>query len=156
MDVFRQVFPQGTVQILGGELQDLPGIPSLEDARQGPAAALAFWASRAQAIPVDRWWVLACDQVRWTPGDLEAWHALVRHVDPEGTLWVGGLREGMPQPLGGFLGAGVLPLLAVRKELRLLELFRALPHRALPGPRAPWVDVDDPEELRAWLGELPG
>ena len=130
--VFAAVFPDGPVQVLGDPLPDHPDLPRLEDPREGPAVALRTWA-RLEAPAADRWWVVACDQVRWTPERLAGWARISEATDPEAARWVMALHDGHLQPLGGWL----------------------LPHLALPSDGAEWVDVDTPEDRQAWERESP-
>jgi molybdopterin-guanine dinucleotide biosynthesis protein A len=150
--VFETVFPGGPLQVLGEPLPDRPDLARLDDPREGPAAALRVWASTA-APEVDRWWVVACDQVRWTPERLRAWADLCAAADPTAAHWVVGLHEGHLQPLGGWLAARLRPLLAASGERSLWRLATALPHLALPQAGAEWVDVDTPEDRRAFEAE---
>jgi molybdopterin-guanine dinucleotide biosynthesis protein A len=147
--VFATVFPKGPVLVLGEPLPDRPELPHLDDPREGPAAALRLWASAA-APEVDRWWVVACDQVRWTPESLRAWAGLCAAADPAADHWVVGLHEGHLQPLGGWLPASLRPLLAASRETSLWRLATALPHLALPQAGPEWTDVDTPEDRRAF------
>jgi hypothetical protein len=102
-----------------------------------------------------RWWVVACDQVRWEEASLAAWHGSARTADPEGRAWILAELDGEPHPLGGFLGGRLVNLLGGSKERRLIALARSLPHRTLPWTASPFQDLDDPESVRAWLQERP-
>ena len=148
-EVFAQVFPEGPIQLLGDPLPDRPDLPFLDDPRQGPAAALRHWAERVDAGP-RRWWVAACDQVRWTPRSLAAWHARVERADPEAAVWVLAHTQGRLQPLGGFLPGRLVPDLARVEARSLLGLVERLPHRILAARGRAWLDVDTPEALRDW------
>jgi len=147
--VFATVFPDGPIQVLGEPLPERPDLPRLDDPREGPAVALRAWASAA-APEVDRWWVVACDQVRWTPERLRAWAGLCAAADPAADHWVVGLHEGHLQPLGGWLPASLRPRLAASGEASLWRLATALPHLALPQAGPEWTDVDTPEDRRAF------
>jgi len=151
--VFAALFPGGPVQVLGEPLPDHPDLPRLEDPREGPAVALRTWA-RLEAPAVDRWWVVACDQVRWTPQRLSAWARISEATDPEAARWVMALHDGHLQPLGGWLPDGFRALLAASTERSLYALATRLPHLALPSDGAEWVDVDTPEDRQAWEREL--
>jgi hypothetical protein len=148
--VFREVFPEGPVQLLGQPLPDRPELPMAEDPGQGPARALALWAAAPIARPF-RWWVAPCDQVRWTAGDLRAWHAAATAADPRGTRWVLARNGDHVQYLGGFLGGGRVPELAGLAAPSLRELAAALQATVLDWPGAVWEDVDTPEAFRAWV-----
>ncbi len=143
--VFTSVFPGGPVQVLGDPLPDHPALPRLEDPREGPAVALRIWA-RQEAPAVKRWWIVACDQVRWTPQRLRVWAEIGAAADPEAAHWVMALHAGHLQPLGGWLPDGFRPLLAASTERSLYALATRLPHLALPSAGVEWVDVDTPEE----------
>ena len=143
--VFEAVFPGGPIQIMGEALPDRPDLPCLDDPREGPAVALRTWA--AMAMPaVDSWWVVACDQVRWTSARLADWAACWKAMDPTCSSWVMALHEGHLQPLGGWLPASLRPALAASQARSLKALAASLPHLAVPLEGAEWVDVDTPEE----------
>ncbi|NWJ42044.1 MAG: NTP transferase domain-containing protein [Geothrix sp.] len=149
--VFAAVFPDGPVQVLGDPLPDHPDLPRLEDPREGPAVALRVWA-RADGPDVDRWWVAACDQVRWTPQRLTEWARIGEAADPEATHWVMALHGGHLQPLGGWLPDGFRPSLITSTTRSLMGLATALPHLAIPCDGPEWVDVDTPEERAEFEG----
>ena len=152
VDVFQAVFPGGPVQILGQALPDRPGLGAIQDPGQGPAVALAHWAGLGPE-PVLRWWVLACDQVRWTPEALTAWHEEVCALDPGAERWVMAQAGGHTQYLGSFL-AGSLVAGLVGSEARSLEwLARALPCALSAWSHACWTDVDTADDLRAWQAD---
>ncbi len=152
--VFATVFPGGPVQVLGDPLPDHPDLPCLEDPREGPAVALRTWAR--QGVPaVDRWWVVACDQVRWTPERLAEWARIAEAADPDAAHWVIALHGSHLQPLGGWLPDGFRALLAASAERSLYALATRLPHLALPSDGAEWIDVDTPEDRQAWERESP-
>jgi molybdopterin-guanine dinucleotide biosynthesis protein A len=145
--VFASVFPGAPTLVLGDPLPDRPDLPPLEDPREGPGVALRTWAT----IPVpqvDRWWVVACDQVRWSPERLNEWATLCEEQDPAAERWVMALHGGYLQPLGGWLPSSLRPALATSTARSLLALAHTLPHLALPRDGAEWLDVDTPEERR--------
>ncbi len=147
--VFQALHPEGPIQILGEALPDHPALPRLDDPRQGPALALRHWAKillPAAQLNVERWWVVACDQVRWTPERLEAWTQTCEAADPAAAHWVLALHEGHLQPLGGWLPQALRPALSQSTGASLLRLVQALPHLALPQEGPEWADVDTPEE----------
>jgi molybdopterin-guanine dinucleotide biosynthesis protein A len=143
--VFEAVFPGAPRMVLGDPLPDRPDLPRLDDPRAGPAVALRAWAA-AEVPEVERWWIVACDQVRWTPQGLADWALTAEREDPAATRWVLALHEGHLQPLGGWLPAGQRPAMAASKAPSLMALVEALPHLALPRDGAEWADVDTPEE----------
>ena len=153
--VFRSEFPRSPVQILGDPLPDIDdlmdtGITVVADPRQGPAIALSTWA-RSEPPPTVRWWVVPCDQVDWTPLDLAAWYSLADDADPKGRGWVM-VREGeREQPLGGFIGSMLLPLLASLEETRVRDLAAHLPRCIVKSDAYRGMDVDVPTELEAWV-----
>ncbi len=143
--VFAAVFPGAPILVLGEALPDHPDLPRLDDPREGPAMALRTWAMAA--VPdVDRWWVVACDQVRWTPARLSAWAATCEVADPTAANWVMAQHGGHLQPLGGWLPQRLRPALATGSGRSLLALAEALPHLALPRDGSEWLDVDTPAE----------
>lgn len=144
--VFEQVFAGGPIQVLGAPVPERPELDTVEDPREGPAIALATWA-RGEVPRARRWWIVACDQVRWTPQALLAWHAEALEVDPEADAWVLAEREGIPQYLGGFLGAALLGAVAASEARSLKALRSALPCRLRPAAGEEWRDVDRPEDL---------
>ena len=147
--IFETVFPGAPVQVLGDALPDRPGLPRFDDPREGPAVALRTWA--ATEVPqVEVWWVVACDQVRWTAERLKAWAATCESADPSHARWVMALKDGHLQPLGGWLPASLRPALAASSARSLMALATALPHVALPRDGEEWVDVDTPEEREAF------
>ncbi len=149
--VFRALFPEGPVQVLGEPLPDHPGLPCLDDPREGPAEALRAWA-RVEAPEVDRWWIAACDQVRWTPERLTAWAHAAEAIDPEGARWVLALHGSHLQPLGGWLPAGLHPALAASAARSLVGLAESLPNVAVPAEGPEWLDADTPGERAAFEG----
>jgi molybdopterin-guanine dinucleotide biosynthesis protein A len=148
--VFAAVFPDGPVQLLGTGLPDRPDLPPMADPGQGPAAALRHWAGqpRAQAL---RWWVVACDQVRWTADTLAAWHQAAAAADPDAGRWVLARHRGRVQPLGGFLADALVPELGPGGAA-MMALVDAVPHLILDSAGEQWLDVDTPEALQAFLG----
>lgn len=152
--VFQAVFASGPVMVLGDSLPDQPGWPCVEDPRLGPAVALRTWAAVA-APAVDRWWVTACDQVRWTPERLEAWAVACESADPLALHWILALHEGHSQPLGSWLPTGLRPALATAVATSLQGLVEELPHLLLPQAGPEWKDVDTPSERAGWEEETP-
>jgi molybdopterin-guanine dinucleotide biosynthesis protein A len=147
--VFEAVFPGAPIQVLGEPLPDWRDLPCLDDPREGPAVALRTWASAA--VPAaEVWWVVACDQVRWTPARLADWAACCEAMDPSNANWVMALHDGHLQPLGGWLPAILRPALAASQAHSLKTLAASLPHLAVPRDGAEWVDVDTPEERDAF------
>lgn len=144
--VFREVFPGSPIQVLGAPVSEHPELVCFEDPRLGPAVALAAWA-RGPLPAARRWWIVACDQVRWTPEALRRWHANAEATDSEAQAWVLATREGIPQYLGGFLGAALLPVVATSSANSLKALHAALPCHLSPAEGAEWLDVDRPEDL---------
>ena len=143
--VFAAVFPGAPILVLGEALPDHPDLPRSDDPREGPAVALRTWAMAA--VPeVDRWWVVACDQVRWTPARLSNWARICEREDPSGTHWVMAHHAGYLQPLGGWLPATLRPALAASLARSLMALAESLPHLAVPREGPEWRDVDTPAE----------
>ena len=130
-------------------MPDLGDLASLPDAGAGAAAALIHWAGRPSP-GAERWWVVACDQVRWTPESLGRWLELAVAHDPEASRWMVARAKGRLQPLGGFLADGLRKPLAGLDCLRMTELVHALPHLALDWDSPVWEDVDTTEDLRRW------
>lgn len=149
VSVFKSAVLDGPVQILGGALPDLPHLPRLDDPREGPAVALRTWAASPPAA-ARRWWVLACDQVRWTPEAFEAWLVEAETADDEGRAWVLTVREGQRQPLGGFIPSALLPALAHTDGTTLRALLDALPVRELTGATWAGEDIDTPQDLASF------
>lgn len=152
VSVFRTVFPEGPVQVLGEALGDRPDLPVLDDPRQGPAVALQRWAAAPTPV-VDLWWVVACDQVRWQARELRAWASLAQASDPDQAHWVIGRFAGHLQPLGGFLPHRLRPALAQAEARCLLALVESLPHLILDTDFPGWRDVDTPAERATFEGE---
>ena len=150
--VFRSLCPEGPVWILGEPIPEHPDLPRLDDERQGPAAALRAWC-RLPVPDVDRWWVVGCDQVRWTSARLASWIERADTVDPGAEAWILARQEGHLQPLGGFLPSRWRALIAERTETSLLRLVEPVPHRILDVTGPEWRDVDTPEERLAFEGE---
>lgn len=149
--VFECAFPDAPLQVVGEPLPDRPDLPVLDDPRQGPASALRMWAA-SEGPSARRWWVVACDQVRWTVPDLEVWSRRAFAADPAAAAWVLARHGGRLQPLGGWLPEGLRSLLAATQERSLLGLAAALPHLILPCEGPEWLDVDTPEERSAFEG----
>ncbi|HET6331177.1 MAG TPA: NTP transferase domain-containing protein [Holophagaceae bacterium] len=141
--VFRSAVPDGPVQIIGEPLPDYPDLPRFDDPREGPAVALQAWAASGPP-PAWRWWVLACDQVRWTDKTFSSWLAEAEAVDE---AWAVTVRDGHRQPLGGFIASALLPTLAHSDAKSLRALMGAMPVRELPGAGWAGDDIDTPEEL---------
>lgn len=152
VSVFRNIFPDGPVHLLGDPLTGLTGLPAFPDPRQGPAVALQHWAS-LPAPQVDAWWVVACDQVRWRAPELRAWLALAEAADPGRGHWVIGKSGGQLQPLGGVLPHALRAALATATSRSLLALVAALPHCILENHLPGWADVDTVEDLAAFEAE---
>lgn len=153
LEVFRALAPEGPVAVVGSSLPDHPEVPALEDPRQGPAVALRTWAAQGPP-PARRWWVVACDQVRWTSQALEAWLITAEAADPEGRAWVVMESEGQRQPLGGFLGGALVEGLAAAEGCSLKALMEGLPVRVEAGPGREGRDIDTRAELREWDGDI--
>lgn len=151
--VFRTVCPEGPVVVLGEPLSDWPLLPRLDDPREGPAVALRTWCA-TQAPREDRWWVVACDQVRWTPDRLAAWLRRVEAEDPDAAHWVMAEHGGRLQPLGSVLPGGLRSALTASDERSLSRLARSVPHRVIPTEGPEWQDLDTPEERRAFESGL--
>ena len=143
--VFESVFPGAPIQVLGDPLPDRPDLPHLDDPREGPAVALRFWAA-TETPAVDVWWMVACDQVRWTPDKLTDWATVCEAEDPSHRHWIMALHGGRLQPLGGWLPDRLRPALAASPAHSLMALAAELPHLALPRNGEEWADVDTPEE----------
>lgn len=141
--VFQAVFPDGPVQLVGDGLPDRPDLAPLADPRLGPAAALRAWAAGPRA-PARRWWLLACDQIRWTPEGLAEWYHLAAGADPGAELWVLARHRDRLQPLGGFLGEALVPRLPGLPGAALMALADALPCRVLASAGDVWLDQDRP------------
>lgn len=151
VEVFSSVVPKGPIQILGEPLPDRPDLLSNPDAGMGAASALIRWAARPSPA-AKRWWAVACDQVRWTPGLLRGWLETAERHDPETSRWVVANSEGRLQPLGGFLPEALRAPMAGLDFARISDLVRALPHLALEWDSPVWDDVDTPEDLSRWEG----
>ncbi len=147
--VFASVCPKGPICVLGEPLPDWPTLPRLDDPRQGPAVALRTW-SGLSAPAAQRWWVVACDQVRWTPTRLGIWLARAAAVDPDASHWVLARHQGHLQPLGSLLPAAFRPRLADMASQSLLALVEPLPHLILDLEGNEWLDVDTPEARKAF------
>jgi hypothetical protein len=147
--VFEEVFPKGPIRILGKPVSERSELENFEDSRQGPARALAAWAAATPPM-VLRWWVLACDQVRWTPLALEAWFAVAVAADPEAQAWVLAQHDTHTQYLGGFLGSTLIPAIAHSSAKSLRGLAEELPTVILPSSGPGWLDIDSPEDLKSW------
>ncbi|MDR3669942.1 MAG: NTP transferase domain-containing protein [Holophaga sp.] len=147
--VFEGSFPGGPVQLLGEGLPDRPDLTPMADPRQGPGAALRHWAGQPRPRAL-RWWVAACDQVRWTPETLSAWHQAAAAADPQARAWVLARHGGRIQPLGGFLADALVPGLCGGTGA-LMSLVDTVPCLILDSEDAQWLDVDTPEALQAFL-----
>ena len=147
--VFESVFPGSPIRVLGDPLPDRPDLPCMDDPRQGPAVALRAWAA-SEMPELDRWWIVASDQVRWTSERLAAWAGACAVADPAAGHWVMALQGGHLQPLGGWLPGALRPALARSAGTSLVGLAHALPHLALPREGPEWLDVDTPEDLRTF------
>lgn len=149
VSVFRAVVPDGPVQLIGDSLPDIASLPRLDDSREGPAVALCAWAG-AKPAPALRWWALACDQPGWNARAFESWLRETEAADPNGESWAIVLRDGHRQPLGGFIGAALLPALARERARSLHGLMDALPGLRLPGAAWAGQDIDTPEDLTSF------
>ncbi len=149
VSVFEEIFPDGPIQALGEPVPERPELGCLSDPRQGPARALAAWAASRPPM-VERWWVLACDQVRWTSPSLRAWVSRAEESDPEAEAWVLAEQGERIQFLGGFLGAALVPRVALSAAKSLRALTEELPTRILPDSGPQWLDVDSLEDLARW------
>lgn len=146
----RKVFGDGPVGLLGEPLPDHPGLPLFKDPKEGPAVALRAWAA-AEGVPdAERWWVVACDMVRWNEADLRSWHREAQAADPEARAWVIAQSAGHQQPLGGFLAHSLRPALAVSTGSSLRALLETVPTCAVPSRLAAWEDIDTEQALKAW------
>lgn len=154
--VFEALCPDGPIQLLGEALPDRPELANRPDSGRGPALALVGWAGWAARPRAMRWWLVACDQVRWTAPALAAWLARTQAADPDAEAWVMAMHEGYPQLLGGVLADALVPRLAQLSVPSLRGLAQALPTRVLEAQGEPWDDVDTPEALRAWRASPPG
>lgn len=144
--VFQSIVPEGPVQILGAPLPDFPHLPTKDDPREGPAVALRAWTA-SNPPPAWRWWVVGCDQVRWTSASFAAWLA---EAEAAGEVWAITIREGHRQPLGGFIASALLPTLARTGATSLRALMDALPLRELHGVAWAGEDLDTPEDLASF------
>jgi len=151
--VFEAVFPGAPMQLLGEGLPDRPDLAPLADPRQGPALALRHWAAGAGGgSHPERWWIVACDQIRWTAETLRAWHGAAAAADPGAAHWVLARARGRIQPLGGFLADGLVAGLARAQGRSLIALTEAAPCLILDADGEHWLDVDTREALAAYLG----
>lgn len=147
--VFASVCPKGPMCVLGDPLPDWPTLPRLDDPRQGPAVALRTWSS-LPAPEARRWWVVACDQVRWTPVCLGIWLARAEAADPDVSHWVLARHQGHLQPLGSLLPASLRARLAITEDRSLQAIVSRLPHLILDLKGKEWLDVDTPEARKAF------
>ena len=147
--VFQAVVPDGAVMLVGEALPDFPDLPRLEDPREGPAVALRTWAASSPPA-ARRWWILACDQPRWTAEAFAAWLAEAEGVDH---AWALVVRDGHRQPLGGFIPAALLLALAQSDAMSLRALMAALPVRELTGADWRGDDIDTPGDLAVYAGD---
>ena len=148
--VFEAVFPGGPILVLGDPLPDWPNLPRLDDTREGPAVALRTWAQANLVPAADRWWVVACDQVRWTAESLRQWSEVCEAADPAAAHWALAHHGGHLQPLGGWLPDHLRSAMALSPERSLMALAISLPHLTLPREGAEWLDVDTPEARQDW------
>lgn len=152
VDLFRSLHPDGPVCVLGAPLPDHPELKAYPDPGEGPAVALRLWAAREDVPEAERWWIVPCDQVRWTAADLADWHARAREADPDATRWVMAESAGRPQPLGGFLPHAQRPALAAVHATTVRRLAEQVPGKVLAAEYPAWEDIDTDEELREWQG----
>lgn len=150
--LFQSVLGEGPIRVLGEPVAERSELPRFDDPREGPARALSHWAA-AETRSARRWWVVACDQVRWDAASLAAWHEAARQADPSGEAWVLPEILGELQPLGGFLGGELQFRLGRSTERRMFVLARSVPHLGLPWEAGPFLDLDDAEAVAAWLRE---
>lgn len=153
--VFREAFGPGPVSVLGLALPDHPELRVYPDPGEGPAVALRLWAAREDVPDAERWWVVPCDQVRWTAADLAAWHARALEADPGAARWVMARSGGRLQPLGGFLAHGLRAALASVHASTVRRLAEQVPSAEVEADLRAWADVDSPEDLRAWRDGAP-
>jgi len=146
--VFEDSFPGALVRVLGNPVPERPELRVVEDPRQGPAVALRTWA-QAEEATLDWWWIAACDQMRWTPEALQAWF---RRATTE-RRWTMGSHGGHIQSVGSWLPGELLPALREQAGHSLRSLMEQLPHRVLEVEGPEWLDLDTPEERRAWEGQ---
>lgn len=147
--LFRAVVPGGPVGLIGGSLPDFPDLPRVADPQEGPAVALRAWTASSPP-PARRWWIAACDQTRWTEDAFAAWLREAEGADPEGEAWTFVAREQHRQPLGGFAGQKLLPLIAASPARSLRGLLGSLPAVECPGQAWLGADIDTPEDLAAF------
>lgn len=145
-----QAVSAGPVWVLGDPVPDHPGLARLDDPREGPAVALRAWAA-CRPSGADRWWIVACDQVRWTASDLQAWLHLAASEDPG--AWVMARSEGMRQYFGSLFPACMLPRLAATPGTSLRALADALPSVVLEWEAPMWRDIDTFEDLQNFRGK---
>lgn len=144
--VFRSQHPQGPVRLLGAALPEHPDLLPFEDPREGPALALRHWAPR-ETLLATRWWIVACDQIFWSPERYRRWEGQALAADPRAERWVLARVEGRLQFLGGFLATALLPSLAQLPQRSLWGLHEQLPVCLLEAEGPEWDDVDTPEAL---------
>ncbi len=146
----RKVFGEGPVCILGASLPDFPDLPLFTDPGEGPAVALRAWAA-AEGVPdAERWWVVACDQVRWNETDLRNWHGQAETADPSCRSWVVAESGGRLQPLGGFLSHSLRATVAASPGTSMRALLETVPSTVVPSVLAAWEDIDTEQALKAW------
>ncbi len=147
-----QALSAGPVWVVGEPVVEAPELPRVDDPRMGPAVALRAWA-QTRPIGANRWWVVACDQVRWTAADLERWRRLAEAADPQGLAWVMAQAEGIRQYFGSFLGATLVPRVAEAPDTALRGLADGLPTVVLELALPAWADIDTPAALEAFRAE---
>jgi molybdopterin-guanine dinucleotide biosynthesis protein A len=150
--VFESVFPGGPILLLGEPLPERPELAALQDPRQGPAEALRLWAAVSVA-EASRWWIVACDQVRWDADRLGAWSQRALAADPGRSAWVVARHGGHLQPLGGFLPGSLRPAMAALRPRSLMALVEALPHVVVDAEGPEWRDLDTASDLQAFEAE---
>jgi len=146
VSTFREVFPGGPIHVLGAPVLEHPNLPRVDDPRRGPAVALRIWAQGAPS-GARRWWILACDQVHWTPEALREWDLRAREEDPEAAHWVLARVEDRLQYVGSILPVTLMPTLAVQDVRSLRALAAALPCRVIETSGPEWRDVDTQRDL---------
>lgn len=145
--IFEEAFPGAAVRVLGNPVPERLELHVVEDPRQGPAVALRAWAL-AEEAEIDWWWIAACDQMHWSPETLQAWF---RRATGE-RIWTMGRHMDHVQSMGSWMPNELLPALREQQAHSLRALMGQLPHRILDVDGPEWLDLDTPEERKAWEG----